>query len=751
MTSSGATTTVLCPGLQYSIKVSFSLGSSSAASLAMLTASPATAATFTGGTTSCPNRVDMGGTHHVTSKTPKSYTSAFTLACSAAGQQLQFMVTAATDRDNAVWHQNAVSFTAPGQGAPELAPGGACAASLTACPELAVVASPPSPPPPSPPSPPSPPPNAMPRPPPSPPLPPSPSPSPSPLPPPPASPAALNTDIAMSPPPPDTPADPVAAPEPSPAPGPSTAATSGGKCTPSPLGYQCMSEKVTLHWSVNTPSAPSGPSNPCKLSMPTVLTSDALSSKGAIHMAVQGNLGGYVSVGFAASSGQMPNSDIVLGWVDDTGAGVINSYHTNDEDLADDDQLSNDADWAYDKAVVSQGGVTTICFSRLLLEPRAPASPDLRARVGMAAAPAGSSGAAVQGGARRLAQAPAASIAGSPLSFIWAVATWDSLDQHAPGNMGGFELDVATGGATSAADSGKKYWINTHGALMAVAWCFLLPLGSTIPAHRWLPGGSKMIMNKALWFWLHITCQLGGFALFLASFIIAVVKFDEPKKSDQLRYTHSVMGYIMCGMACMQIIIAQFRPDPGTPKRVWLWNPFHLTWGRLTLMLGVATCFVGIAVQYAIIAGSLVKWYVPLAVVLAVIYLVDCFLRDLRSRDKDRELHEMRSRRLDPNDPAIRAAMAAAAANPELFGSHYTVGVPSDYTHMGAGASTTRYGGGPGGAATATTSSVSGDGDASPSGKAVKLTANARSGSAGAGHGTLMASAEDVKLTPMSK
>ncbi|KAG2491054.1 hypothetical protein HYH03_010500 [Edaphochlamys debaryana] len=661
MTAAGASTTVICPGVQQKVQVSFTLNGAPARSLALLTASPATAATFVNATAGCTNRVDMGGSRSLSS--PTSFTPVFTTACSAAGQEVQFFMTASSNIDKGRWHQAAATFTVPGPGAPELAP----------------------------------------------------------------------DTTAASPPP-------AATPTPAPA----------GACTPSPLGYQCTSVqgKVTLHWSINTASAPSGPSNPCNLAAPRVLTSDVLSSKGVLHMAVQGDMGGYVSVGFAGTSGQMTNSDIVLGWTTAAGQADVRAFHADDTELTDANARTGDADWSFDKAVVTNGAVTTLCFSRLLQEPRATASPDLRAQVGMA------TGGSAATSRRRLAQTPT----GSPIPFIWAVASWDRLQEHRPGDYGAFELDAASGGATAVDSAGsKKHWINAHGALMAVAWCFLLPLGSTIPAHRWLPGLPKMVMNKALWFWLHITCQLVGFALFLTSFIIAVVKFDEPKKSDELRYTHAVMGYIMCGMACMQILIAQVRPDPGTPKRVWLWNPFHLTWGRLTLMLGVATCFVGVAVQSLTIGGSLVSWYVPLAVVLALIYLADCFLRDLRSRDKDRELHEMRSRRLDPNDPAIKAALAAAASNPDLFGSHYTVGVPPDYTHPGAASMRMASGIGgsgihtTGGAGTGTGGSISSqsaDGDSAPTSRGAKALrmASGAAGSSGSGNGSSTVTPHDVKL-----
>ncbi len=61
----------------------------------------------------------------------------------------------------------------------------------------------------------------------------------------------------------------------------------------------------------------------------------------------------------------------------------------------------------------------------------------------------------------------------------------NALVQHALDSADGFRLDLASGAASGVSGGDRRHWINVHGALMAVAWVLLLPVGTFLPAHRW--------------------------------------------------------------------------------------------------------------------------------------------------------------------------------------------------------------------------------------------------------------------------
>ena len=50
--------------------------------------------------------------------------------------------------------------------------------------------------------------------------------------------------------------------------------------------------------------------------------------------------------------------------------------------------------------------------------------------------------------------------------------------------QGGLSINLATGAASTTELPTKVDKMNIHGALMAVAWILLLPLGSLVARHR---------------------------------------------------------------------------------------------------------------------------------------------------------------------------------------------------------------------------------------------------------------------------
>ena len=111
--------------------------------------------------------------------------------------------------------------------------------------------------------------------------------------------------------------------------------------------------------------------------------------------------------------------------------------------------------WASSIAVVQSNGFTTLCFARPLIDPTAVNSPSLSA------------------------DSP------NNINMIYAVAANGVTDLGAQHTYsGGLSINLATGEAATIELPSKITKMNIHGALMAVAWILLLPLGSLIARHR---------------------------------------------------------------------------------------------------------------------------------------------------------------------------------------------------------------------------------------------------------------------------
>ena len=115
--------------------------------------------------------------------------------------------------------------------------------------------------------------------------------------------------------------------------------------------------------------------------------------------------------------------------------------------------------WVTAKAVSQstdpQGGttVTTVCFSRPLDAPSAAVSAALQLS--------------------------------APISMVYAAAS-DGVTEFgvAHTNDGAFSLNLLTGAAIEIPVYSREDKMVVHGALMAVAWVLLLPLGSLMARHR---------------------------------------------------------------------------------------------------------------------------------------------------------------------------------------------------------------------------------------------------------------------------
>lgn len=167
---------------------------------------------------------------------------------------------------------------------------------------------------------------------------------------------------------------------------------------------------------------------------------------------------------------------------------------------------------------------------------------------------------------------------------------------------------------------------------MSAAWGLVLPLGALAARHRWALQGARLraqgLGSRELWFYLHAACQLVGMGLFIAGFVISATKM-KVAGTQGTAGAHRVMGYVVMGLAGLQLLAAFVRPAPDAASRP-AWNVLHHNLGRLTLVVAWATLYMGVYLVHTALGQSLAAWLAPLVGTLGLLVGADVALTAVR-------------------------------------------------------------------------------------------------------------------------
>ena len=262
--------------------------------------------------------------------------------------------------------------------------------------------------------------------------------------------------------------------------------------------------------------------------------------------------GGYVGVGF--SPGSMLGSSAVVGWAGGGEPAFISNFdltsYNGNSPGASTLQLSNAS------VTVDGGGVTTLLFTRPLQTP---------ANSACTIDPSGSNTVIHSYGA--------------------PPATPQSVQQHFDQQIDSVSF---TTGAVVAVEDPLLPWRRAHGCLMSIAFGLLIPLG--IIAARFFKGFG------AVWFHLHRALVLGGLALVLAAFVIAMDKLQ-----TGLHHTHRGIGIYVFSAMMFQPLNAVVRPhppaagaQPSTLRRAW--QALHHWNARIAYVFAIVNIYIGFSI-----------------------------------------------------------------------------------------------------------------------------------------------------------
>lgn len=447
-------------------------------------------------------------------------------------------------------------------------------------------------------------------------------------------------------------------------------------CAPSALNYACSQTlgKIVLHWSIGGTAAPENLCTGIRPLLDGAGQAAAADQEGQlpllVHFAVEAATRGYVSLGFPESPARMYNADMVLGWVDDEGRGHVGTYYVTSYTMTERELVQ--PSWVLGAGVVEgrvpevPGGTpaaqrTVLCFSRRAAEARARASP-LLLGLDIVAGPAAEGSRRSGRSRRRLQQQQAEGM----LRYSWAISPEDRLVEHPADSFGAGLLDAGSGTASETKIKDRRAAIRAHGVLMSVAWALLLPLGTLVPAHRWVLAG-RVWRGKALWFWMHMGMQVAGLATFLAGLLVGFLNSPKTLKGTT-EVSHAVLGYVAIGLSGLQLLAGFLRPDPSSHLRK-LWALSHTYLGRGLILLCWANVYIGImAFHRSVYAEAVAQWAAPLAAVMGLMVCADAVLvlmaRPSKMEGKEKDFPSIRN---DVQQGVLVQGSMAAGSHTEGF------------------------------------------------------------------------------------
>uniref|UniRef100_A0A2C9UW67 Cytochrome b561 and DOMON domain-containing protein n=2 Tax=Manihot esculenta TaxID=3983 RepID=A0A2C9UW67_MANES len=157
-----------------------------------------------------------------------------------------------------------------------------------------------------------------------------------------------------------------------------------------------------------------------------------------------------------------------------------------------------------------------------------------------------------------------------------------AMDSENSASVGTINFETGATVAGSVETSTKK---NVHGALNAVSWGVLMPMG--IMMARYL--NLFKVANPA-WFYLHAACQSSAYIIGVAGWGTGLKLGSD---SPGIKYTkHRNIGTTLFCFATLQVFALLLRPKPDHKYRLY-WNIYHHSIGYATIILSIINIYEG--------------------------------------------------------------------------------------------------------------------------------------------------------------
>ncbi|WJX59519.1 hypothetical protein P8452_44830 [Trifolium repens] len=137
----------------------------------------------------------------------------------------------------------------------------------------------------------------------------------------------------------------------------------------------------------------------------------------------------------------------------------------------------------------------------------------------------------------------------------------------------------------------RSFLRTVHGVLNIIGWGTLLPIGVIVPRYfRVYP-----FKREPWWFYLHIGCQLTGFLIGTAGWVIGLVIGHSSKY--YIFHTHRDFGILIFTFSTIQMLAFRLKPKATDDYRKY-WNMYHHFLGYGLLAIIFINIFKGINILH---------------------------------------------------------------------------------------------------------------------------------------------------------
>ncbi|CAH3195825.1 unnamed protein product, partial [Porites evermanni] len=191
--------------------------------------------------------------------------------------------------------------------------------------------------------------------------------------------------------------------------------------------------------------------------------------------------------------------------------------------------------------------------------------------------------------------------------------------------------------ATLVGEKKDTTLIKVHGCLMIIAWVGSASVGIFMARYMKVAFGKRELLGTKVWFTFHRALLV--FTVLVTIIATVIIFIHAGHWVSRMPGAHTVIGIIVLVLAVIQPIMAWFRPHPGDNNR-YLFNWAHRGVGLSSLVLAVASVFLGIRMDAAGLDDSPLYAMIVYCVGVAFVILFDFYI-SLEKSDEKKEIFSL--------------------------------------------------------------------------------------------------------------